>query len=740
MDESMQGAHGCTTRCSEKSQRCGSWRPYIRYIVAVVLALVCEIAIFNAPHWRSVGTSEPFNPSIQVNAGLRDITEDESHAIDGTSGKIRYAAGEYEGRTFEVVGNEKNTQTLRIDTRNERVNFLTLNFSRVDRDKGHQADLIKVGIVGADAYNTQGLWLHSAEISPITPSSQRLDLVLSGGSPWVQVNIDESEGVKLRINGITVNERVPFSFNLMRCMVFSTLFMLIALLLPGSWIWRRRWNDASTSSWLVISAILLLHMGMMGFLIKLESPWFTLSLLGGDPNISTIYQEQLKAILDGHPWLNMQPPEHLINMEDPYDTSARNELSQTGIVADYAYFNGKYWCYFGVLPVVLFMLPVYKLTGVILDTWMMIAFCVLACVPASLWVVRALLRRYAPQATFGTLVSVLIACPALIYTTSLMSDQRTYVLPSALGLLLCLCACASWLTAIKDDGTLNARWIALGSLLMGMTLGARPTMSLSALLAIPLFWHQLRHGMTRMRDWIAMVVPPVIVAAPVLWWNKIRFGSWLDFGANYNLTNVNMTSGHPGLLESMPLRLFEILFRPIVSEWRWPFIFVRPVDYQYQGGISSFAMAGGYFSFVPIALLGLICAWLSMGRYTQNRENGKKIKDIVLSLYAKPLIIGASVLAFLLCLITSQIGGFSPRYDTDWAWILGLLVICGLALMDEHLDDRDMQLVRLFHFVVGMLALLSLLLAFWQSVSGYATWSSLTVEYMIKLRSIFMPS
>lgn len=731
------------------NNRHGFWRPYVRYIVAIVLALVCEIGMFNVPHWRSLETSAPFAPSIQMDTGLQetdtaadDYPSDNSTDTASTFVKKQYATGEYEGRTFETVGNNRDTQTFRVNTRNVHVNFLTLDFSRIDRDKGRQPDQIKVGIVGADEYNTKGIWLHSAAVSPITPESKRLDIVLSGSSPWIRVHINEPRGVKIRINQIIVNERVPFTFNPIRFAILLLVFSLIALLLPGSWVWQREWNESSVATWLTLAGILLMQLGMFVFLIKLKSPWFTLTLLDGRSDVSTIYQDQLRSILDGHPWLSVQPSDHLIAMEDPYDTSARRQLSHDGIVDDYAYFNGRYWCYFGILPVILFMLPVYAISGIVLDTWMMIAFCVLACVPASFWLIRAILKRYAPKATFGAMISILLAFPALTYVTSLMLDQRTYVLPSALGLLLCICAFASWFTAMRDDNTLDSRWIALGSLLMGMTLGARPTMSISALLVVPCFWRHLCRRLVQVRDWLAMLVPPLIVALPVLWWNRIRFGSWLDFGASYNLTNVNMTNGHPGLLESFPFRMFEILFRPITAEWRWPFIFSNPVDYEYHGDISSFSMSGGYFAYVPIAMYGLICAWILVSQYSLAKKNNydtEKTVDGVLIVRAMPLIVCASLLAFALCLITSKIGGFSPRYDTDWAWILGLAVICGIGMIDGPLNNGDEYLAALVRFMFGMLAVTSLAFSFWQAVSGNVN-SSLTAEYMIKLHSLLMPS
>lgn len=796
------------------AHRSQAWpRQAARFVIALVLALACEVGVFNTPHWKSLQAPAPFVPSIEVGPGLREVAATPGGTLDPRTGVRSYTAGvgdvgadvsaasagpadsqDYHGRTFEMTGDEDSAYIL-IDARHTHIDFLTLDISRVDRDADRQADVINWRINADDEYYSEGMWLHTVPFSPVTPSSQRMGTLLSGESTWVRANLATtsqgknepglaSPGMRLRINRIIVNEPVPFTFDMARFALVTGLFLLVALLLPSSWIWRRRWNERAVATWGILAVVMVVQAALVVLLVRLQSPWAALRLLQG-PEVSTIYQDQLRSLLEGHPWLDETPPPQLVAMPDPYDNTARDALADhTGIVPDYAYRNGRYWSYFGIVPVVLLMLPVRLATGITPPTWACIVACLLACIPASLWLLRRLLRRYAPHASFGTLICLLVAFPALAYTTALLSDIRTYALPNALGLLLCLCALAAWLTAIRDDGTLRAPWIAVGSLLMGLTLGTRPTMAACALLAIPCFWQQLIGRMTRVRDWIAMLLPAAVAAAPVLWWNMIRFGSWLDFGADYNLTNVNMTTGHPGLWESLPIVVFEALLRPINAQWRWPFISDDWVDYSYPRIISSFGMSGGYLAYVPIAVLGLVCALSLVGRRASlarlidaNDDGddgahanavdgrveavaGKAADDGGAGMYAHasaatgadeasdarrrlaaPLVVAAVVLLLCLCVMTSQIGGFVPRYDTDWAWLMVPIAACGIGLVEERLHGGvDVHLVVLFRFVVGMLAVLSLLLVVWQTVATGAQESSLVAEHLLQLRSMFMPS
>ena len=59
---------------------------------------------------------------------------------------------------------------------------------------------------------------------------------------------------------------------------------------------------------------------------------------------------------DGQLYLEVEPPQWLVDMDNPYDKGARDELQkQTGesYLFDVAYYEGHYYVYFGVLPVLL---------------------------------------------------------------------------------------------------------------------------------------------------------------------------------------------------------------------------------------------------------------------------------------------------------------------------------------------------------------------------------------------------
>ena len=78
------------------------------------------------------------------------------------------------------------------------------------------------------------------------------------------------------------------------------------------------------------------------------------------------YAMLAQAMAKGQLYLDEQPPDWLVEMDNPYDKGLRDEARKAGgedYLFDAAYYNGHYYVYFGVVPVLLFYLPFYLLTG-----------------------------------------------------------------------------------------------------------------------------------------------------------------------------------------------------------------------------------------------------------------------------------------------------------------------------------------------------------------------------------------
>ena len=86
----------------------------------------------------------------------------------------------------------------------------------------------------------------------------------------------------------------------------------------------------------------------------------------------------------------------------------------------------------------------------------------------------------------------------------------------------------------------------VGQLVHGLRGWLSPPDGAVRCLCLPIFWQRYlrekrlftKRGIT---EAVAFVLPVVLVAIGLMWYNAARFGSPFDFGANYNLTSNDMT-------------------------------------------------------------------------------------------------------------------------------------------------------------------------------------------------------
>ena len=73
-------------------------------------------------------------------------------------------------------------------------------------------------------------------------------------------------------------------------------------------------------------------------------------------------KELIQALENGQVYLLENPSQELIDMDNPYDfTEIRTE--NIDVKHDAAYYNGKYYVYFGILPALILFLPYKLITG-----------------------------------------------------------------------------------------------------------------------------------------------------------------------------------------------------------------------------------------------------------------------------------------------------------------------------------------------------------------------------------------
>lgn len=440
---------------------------------------------------------------------------------------------------------------------------------------------------------------------------------------------------------------------------------------------------------------------------------------GGNVIVDTAqYQHQADAILNGHAYLDIETPEWLDEMEDPYDTALRGELStpEEPYRWDYAYYDGHYYCYFGVLPAITLFVPFKLVTRTDLSNHMATAILGVMCVISSSMLGILTYRRVSRKRTaHGVIFSSIIGF-VLSGATYLVFYPSFYHI-AILSALFCSTGGTSlWLYADGggDDTRVRRVPLCIGSLLIGATLLARPVVFLSVLLAFPIFGHRFvrKHNKERqffgtnsiaVMDTLLVFVPILLMVMATLSWNMARFGNPLDFGYKYNLTGFDMMTKEPSEKRTL-LGIMMYFLAPINVQRHFPFV----INYATKNGIFAPAITslqgviiepyyGGLVAFCPF-VVGTLAVF------------NRNVKGILKERHSLWLAIVPVVISILIAGFDSTVA-ITQRYQSDFFWLWTMSSVPSWVAIIEICQSRKTR--RLVIILIAVLVMISICLQFW---------------------------
>ncbi|WP_169171465.1 hypothetical protein [Bifidobacterium oedipodis] len=670
-------------------------------IAAIVLIAAAECAVFNLPFWRTLGASTDTNAVHNtLGAGLQRTDEGLLRVTDPTKAYLELTAdGTSDYLRVDTVSDEaieQANQQAQADTQSDAATESSDGNTEGNTDSKSSKPLSSIHIrvdVGGQAGRVQ--WL--------SPSVERSHIVKASGSGTVRVWIVEKLGAVVPISDARANVRVPFAVNGLRMAAMAVILLLIAIWRPGSRLWRIALNPSSTRQRLAFTGIMLVVCAAFGasiiWQLRHAQPLVFHTENGYTYDFDQ-YAHVADSLIAGRSWLDLPVPDQLAQTADPYDVPTRLKLLEDGVSPiywDYAFYNGHWYSYFGVLPAALLFVPYRLLTGMILPTSAAEQFLTMLFIVFFSMLVLRVVHRVMPATS--------LAAASLTVTGALLGAQvgylayRTnfYQVPFAASLALTSLGLWFWLGAdtcarplrkadrwsVGDTKPLSLPRLAAGALCIAANFGCRPTFTLTALLAFPLFWPQIRALVGELRarriSWgkalhapLAVILPAAVVVAPLMVWNQVRFSSPFNFGNAYQFTVSDMTR-YTTPLEDMPATIWYYLFLPLRFTNHFPWLSISPAPMPVWGYYE--VMVGALFTATPLMLLAFALPFL------------RKLEMHGL----RPWLTGCLVLAGVLVVFDSYVGGLGWRYSCDFGWLAALAAApCLLWLVNGREPSRTL--------------------------------------------------
>ncbi len=692
-------------------------RPAVRHLAKSILAilavaLLLETFLFNLNYFTSAGYN-----SISLNDKLNlQETTDEQYKLTAVN------------------------HTLEFSNLNTEVHNIWLNF---DYRQPAQELTVKIQFTD-DAHHTYfdsteyTVGVPDVAVSTLSDQSEYINLNTAGLVDNLRIEITgENVSYPIKLSDIVLNAHHPFDFNTGRFLATAGILLLAFAFRPRSAIYRIHIVDEPRKSKAAIIATVVIEVYLMSAFLFMGSNLVGVATQGynsgswdGHSIVNTFevggdnaqqYAELAKAMAHGQLYLEEEPPQWLQDMADPYDKGARDEAQkETGepYLFDVAYHDGHYYVYFGVVPVVLFYLPFYLLTGANFPTAIGV---LIACVAFVLGC-SALLDRFAryhfKRVSLGLYLLLqipLVTCCGILY---LLKFPTFYSLPIMLGLAFSVWGLYFWMrgraSAARSTGP--EKWYLAGSLCMALVVGCRPQLVVLSLLAFPLFWRPYiteRRLFTPRgaREFACLVAPYAVVAAGLMGYNYARFGSLTDFGANYNLTVNDMTKRGWNLGRLAPA-LFAYFLQPPCVTGVFPYVQPAPFDTTYMGQTIKEVTFGGILACLPVLWVLPFAKRILALRMRQ--RSTRTIMGVIVVLLASGVIVA---------LLDAQMAGILQRYFADFSFMFLAAVVLLAFIVNENLSPGTMAqnlLMKVLLVLVAVSVVYSVLVCFVPETGWYS--------------------
>lgn len=560
-------------------------------------------------------------------------------------------------------------------------------------------------------------------INPQVPSSLKIDVRSHGEMHELKIEFFD---VANDLKGIIFNKTTNINFNILRITIFFSICIAFYLILKYK-IYNKEFSFKKFNHKFDLILFGMIVIALMLFVIVSindKKVYFIQYPFNIDSHLDSqyIYAMQFDAFLKGQFHLDYLPAEALTKLVNPYDITSRNGIFY---LWDRAYYNGQYFTYFGISPILLFYYPIYYISGgtLIPSNAFCQGFMAIIGFGFSILLAKELANFYKKRINLAALVLsslVLIGCSGFIL--SFWAQKVIYNIPVTFSIVFIM------MFLYFSFKTYNIKKLKYRSVLMFLSafsfifiILSRPNMVIMALAVIPIFLRMLLKKENSIKNKIMSLIPFAIFGVVLIvgftgifYYNYSRFNSIFEFGTSYQLT-VNDIRTNTVSIDRLPAALYHFIFQPLGVSQLYPF--VRP-QYSNIGAYYGYLYMDATFGILMIPIFLLIFYAF------------KKNKKLTLEYKTTKILIFISI--FIVAFLSFCLAGVKERYTIDLMIIPAVLIP---FIIYELFDVEDKRKVFIR---ISALVVVSLFIVL--NIAGYheiTKVNELDPTFILKLREFF---
>lgn len=537
--------------------------------------------------------------------------------------------------------------------------------------------------------------------------SRTVIMNMSGEVSDLCINLSTENGKYFTVNEIRINQPLSFNISSFRfILIFALLFGVFVLLNSATLkksVGEKEKFFAYTA--LGITAFFLVLAVIITALYNYTKTGIVFNSLMQESG-NQISQELVDAFEKGQVSLIDTPSEELLAMENPYDWGARTSKG-ISYKWDHLLFEGKYYSYYGIAPVMLLFLPFHMLTGHYFPTPEAVMIFGMAGITFLTLLYFEFIKKLFPKLPLNMAIASLVVLQTSSSVWYCFASPLFYEIAQASGFAF---TCAGFYFLLKSnvitEGRIMKRHLVLSSFCLSCAVLCRPTLAvycITALIFILAGFFKNRTQAKEMRLSVAKTTVKyllsalscfVVIGGCQMIYNYARFGNPLDFGIQYSLTINDFTRAEYHT-DFVLIGFWNYLFAAPYIKPEFPFIF------------SNFSRlnTNGYYFIANTNAIGLFYRALpSLGLFFAPfafRDADKKKR-----LFPSLILASVCIICPLVIIFSIWESGYGVRYAADFAWqtiLGGMAVIYFLYFKNKLYNNKFANTVFTIFFVYSAL-------------------------------------
>lgn len=427
---------------------------------------------------------------------------------------------------------------------------------------------------------------------------------------------------------------------------------------------------------------------------------------------------QAEAIVNGQIQLQEEPSEELKSMENPYD-GFEKDVNGVFYLYDVAYYNGHYYNYFGIAPILTSILPFRIITGKYLQCYVFNMIYVFAAVFVLYSLYKKIINKFFKNIS---LCNYYFGFYAVLFASNIFTLFRgeKYDIVTSSAVAFTLISINLAISAYSSTKHKILKLIILG-ITTGLIVLSKPNYIVYYILIFVIILKGIKKlsWKEKIKDILPFCIPLGLLAIFQMILNYVRFDNIFEFGAKYQLTGTNMIPCISVTFGKIYLGFFEYLFKTVsIKPFDFPFVFANK---------DTSGMTINEFCYEN-RLVGLINIPILYG-YILKRSVIKKKENPELALGLN-LIILSSMLSII---INTCCGGICEAYSVDFKLMLAIgAIIILLKWIEKNNNKADINTIFLALCISTILIMLPISLTTEREIL-----SNLTRDITVCLKNTF---